>query len=392
MVLNEVLQKRGETIAQARALAETAAKENRDMTSEESAKYEAMNAEINRLGKDKERLEALSNLESENAQRSAPSLRPGVESASAAKDIRASKEYEQAFYARMRSSIPQVNAVLDSQSGSGGTLVPTVLEDQIVKKLLNFSPLRSICSVRQAATNAIIPVQATLPTASWVAEDGAYSESDPTFAPVDMFAYKLTSLAKVSEELLYDAVTDLGVELSDSVGNALAQAEEQAFIVGSGSGQPKGITLDAPTGITTTGAAISTLTTDNLIDLFHSLKKAYRPGSSWLLNDQVVAAIRKAKNNQNYIWQPGLVAGEPDQLMGAPVYVSDFMPTPAASAVIGIFGNFRYYRIQDRVGIGLQRLNELYSGNGQVGFRIYKRLDGKCVLSEAFTALKLAAS
>jgi HK97 family phage major capsid protein len=391
MILNEILQKRGETIAQARALVETAAKENREMTSEENAKYDAMNTEITRLGKEKERFEALSALESDNAHQATPSLRPGVDS-KAAGDKRSTKEYEQAFYARVRSNIPQFSAVLDSESNSGGTLVPTVLEDQIVKKLLNFAPLRSICQVRVAATNAIIPVQATLPTASWVAEDGAYSESDPTFAPVDMYAYKLTSLAKVSEELLYDAITDLGAELSDSFANSLAHAEEQAFVVGSGSGQPKGITLDAPAGIAASGATISTLASDDLISTFHSLKKQYRPGASWLLNDQVVAAIRKMKNTVNYIWQPGLTAGNPDMLLGAPVYVSDYMPAPAASAVIGVFGNFRYYRIQDRVGISLQRLNELYSGNGQVGFRIYKRLDGKCVLPEAFTNLTLAAS
>jgi HK97 family phage major capsid protein len=391
MILNEVLQKRGEVIAQMRTLTEKVAKENREMTSEENSQYDAMNVEITRLGKDKERLEALTALESDNARQTTPSLRPGVDSK--ATDKRSTKEYEQAFFASLRSRNPyEFSAVLDSQSGSGGTLVPTVLEDQIVKKLLNFAPLRSICQVRQAATNAIIPVQATLPTATWVAEDGAYSESDPTFAPVDLYAYKLTSLAKVSEELLYDAVTDLNAELSDSFANAIAHGEEQAFVVGTGSGQPKGITLDAPLGITASGAAISTLTSDNIIDTFHGLKKQYRPGASWLLNDQVVAAIRKMKNTVNYIWQPGLVAGNPDMLMGAPVYVSDYMPAPAASAVIGVFGNFHYYRIQDRVGIAIQRLNELYSGNGQVGFRLYKRLDGKCVLTEAFTSLVLAAS
>lgn len=391
MILNEVLQKRGEVIAQARALAESVAKENREMTSEETAKYDAMNVEITRLGKEKERFEALAALESDNGRQTTPSLRPGIESKSAT-DKRSTKEYETAFFARMRSSMPQYSAVLDEQSGTGGTLVPTILENEIVKKLLNFAPLRTICTVRQAATNAIIPVEATLPTATWTAEDGSYTETEPTFAPVDMYAYKLTALGKVSEELLYDAVTDITAELSDSFANAIAHAEEQAFVVGTGSGQPKGITLDAPAGITASGAAISSLQSDDLISTFHSLKKQYRPGASWLLNDQVVAAIRKMKNTVNYIWQPGLVAGEPDVLLGAPVYVSDYMPAPAASAVIGVFGNFRYYRIQDRVGISLQRLNELYSGNGQVGFRIFKRLDGKCVLPEAFTNLTLAAS
>lgn len=384
MNINEMLQERGRVIAQARALVDKAASENREMTAEETSQYEAMNAEINRIRAAVDRHEALSRIEAEQAQASAPSLRPAVEGVSGTTDIRATKEYTDAFFAMLRNPNASISAVLDSTSGSGGTLVPTVLEAEIVKKLVNVNVMRSIAQIRVSSGNAIVPVQATLPTATWGTENVTYGETEPTFAPVDFSAFKLKALAKVSEELLYDSIADLQAELSDSIGNAMGIAEESAFVAGSGTGQPKGIILDAPTGVTTVAA---TPTAEEFIDTFHSLKRAYRANSSWLLSDKTVAALRKLKNTANFYWQPGLQAGQPDLLMGRPVHVSDAMPAPAAGAKIGVFGNFNYYRIQDRVGISLQRLNELYAEDGQVGFRVYRRTDGKCVLTEAFSAM-----
>ena len=48
-----------------------------------------------------------------------------------------------------------------------------------------------------------------------------------------------------------------------------------------------------------------------------------------------------------------------------------------------LFGDFGFYWIADRVGISLLRLDELYAANGQVGFRMFQRTDGKVTLGEA---------
>lgn len=112
----------------------------------------------------------------------------------------------------------------------------------------------------------------------------------------------------------------------------------------------------------------------------------------WILNDATVKAIRKLKNGAgDYLWQPALKDGDVPTILGRPYFTSQFAPTIEAGAKVMAFGDFSYYWIGDRQGISFKRLNELYAGNGQVGFLASKRLDGKLVLPEAIKVLQMKA-
>ena len=124
------------------------------------------------------------------------------------------------------------------------------------------------------------------------------------------------------------------------------------------------------------------------MDLFYSLKAPYRKNAVWVLNDSTIKAIRKLKDNSGqYLWQPSLVAGTPDTILGRPVKTSAFMPAIGASQKTIAFGDFQYYWIADRQGRSFRRLNELYAANGQVGFLGTQRVDGKLILPEAIKVL-----
>lgn len=198
---------------------------------------------------------------------------------------------------------------------------------------------------------------------------------------------------KVSEELLNDSAFYLMSYLSDEFGRRLGNAEEQAFLTDNGTGQPTGILTDtngASAG--STAAKADTLTFDDLIDLFYSLKAPYRQNAVFLMNDDTVKAIRKMKDkNDQYIWQPSVQAGQPDRILNCPVYTSPFMPTLAAANKPVLFGDFNYYWIADRQGQTFKRLNELYAVTGQVDFLGSQRVDGKVVLPEAIKTLSMAA-
>lgn len=106
-----------------------------------------------------------------------------------------------------------------------------------------------------------------------------------------------------------------------------------------------------------------------------------------------VSALRKLKDsNGQYLWQPSLQAGQPDRLLGYEIYTSPYAPTLAAGALSIAFGDFQSYWIADRTGRTVQRLNELYSTNGQVGFVATERVDGKIILPEGIQLLKMKAS
>jgi len=237
-----------------------------------------------------------------------------------------------------------------------------------------------------------IPVNSAHGSASWKAEEAAYSTSDETFAEVQLRAYKASALIKVSEELLHDSAFPLDSFLATEFGRRLGKLEEEAFVVGTGSGQPTGVVGGSTLG--TTASATNAITVDEVTDLYYAIGRAYRSRASWLMKDSTVKALRKLKTgvsgDNTYLWQAGLRDGEPDTLLGRPVYVSEFMPAIATGEKAILFGDFSYYYIGDRNQMSMQRLVELYAANGQVGFRQFKRTDGKLALATAMYHLKLA--
>ena len=216
--------------------------------------------------------------------------------------------------------------------------------------------------------------------------------SDDVFGQTSLSAYKVGTAIKVSDELMNDAAFDMESYISREFGRRIGRKEEEAFFVGDGVGKPTGIfhtTGGAETGYTATGASI---TFDDMMELYHSLRSAYRKNAVWLLNDATVKAIRKLKDSTGqYIWQPSVVAGVPDMIMNRPYYTSSYVPALDTGAKAIAFGDMSYYWIADREGITFKRLNELYAMNGQIGFLASKRVDGKLILPEAVKVLEISA-
>ena len=189
-----------------------------------------------------------------------------------------------------------------------------------------------------------------------------------------------------------DSAFDLESYFSQEFARQISNAEEDAFVSGTGTDRPFGIFDEkegGEVGVTTAGA---TITADELIDLYHSLRAPYRKKAVWLLNDTTIQAVRKLKDeNKQYIWQPSLQVGLPDTLLGRPVYTTNSIPGVAAGAKVIAFGDLSYYWIGDRTGITFKRLNELYADRGQIGFLATKRVDARLVLPEAVKILQIKA-
>ncbi len=187
---------------------------------------------------------------------------------------------------------------------------------------------------------------------------------------------------------------NLEAYFSQEFGRRLGSKEEQAFLIGDGTGKPSGIfdaALGGETGVT--AASATAISADELIDLYYSLKNAYRSSAVWMMNETTVKAIRKLKDaNGNYLWAPGLKDGETDTLLGKKLLTSVYIPELATGNRTIAFGDFSNYWIGDRQGISFKRLNELYAVTGQVGFLATQRVDGRLVMREAVKLLKQKAT
>jgi HK97 family phage major capsid protein len=64
------------------------------------------------------------------------------------------------------------------------------------------------------------------------------------------------------------------------------------------------------------------------------------------MHGQAVKDVRNFKDSTgNCLWRPSVKEGEPDRILGRPIYTSVYMPTIAAGAKTVLFGDFAYYWI-----------------------------------------------
>lgn len=387
MTLAELRQRRGELVTQQRQLLDA---NPEGLSGEQTEQYDRIESDLRDLEGQIGRVEQLT--ERERTLAAAPAPRH-LEQPGAERHGRESGEYRQAFESYLRGQNFDHRA-LDEYTApgtAGGYLVPEQWQARIIEALPQENIMRQLCRVSSTSTVTNVPVVTSEGAAAWTAEAGAYGETDDVFGTFQIDAHKATRIIKVSEELLADNTYNLESHLARSFARSFGRLEETAFVVGTGSGQPTGFTGSATVGVTT--AAADAITSDELLTHYHKLRGVYRDRAVWLMHDNTALVIRKLKNavSGDYMWQPGLQAGQPDRLLGRPVFTSAAMPEIAATKKVIAFGDFSYYGIWDRGARSFMRLNELYAANGQVGFLAMERVDGKLELAEAIQMLVMHA-
>lgn len=397
--INELRTRRAKAWEQTKAFLDSHRSDKGILSAEDTQTYERMEQEIVDLGHEIERQERLDAMEREMAAPvSAPITSKPDNSKSDTKTGRASDAYKTAFWNQIRSKnmmTPELkNALQEGVDSEGGYLVPDEYEHTLVMGLEGANVIRAHAHVFTTSNGVHkIPVVASKGTASWIDEEGAYTESDDVFGQEQIDAHKLGTIIKVSEELITDSVFDLEQYFTAEFARRIGSKEEEAFLVGNGVKKPTGLlneTGGAQLGVT--AASATAITADELIDLYYSLKSPYRKNAIWILNDSTIKAIRKLKDGSGqYLWQPAIKDGEVNTILGKPYFTSSYAPEIGSAAKSILFGDLNFYWIGDRQGITFKRLNEKYADMGQIGFLASKRVDAKLILPEAVKYLQQKA-
>ncbi len=384
----ELTEKRAKAWETAKAFLD--AKRNADgfVSAEDAATYEKMEADVQNLTAEIERLARQQAIDDKLAQATSTpiTMQPNAQmETESAKPFRERAAYKNAMVDALRTNFRKVSDVLqEGVDADGGYLVPVEYDNRLIQVLEEENIMRALATKITTSGEHKINIAATTPAALWVEEGGALTFGDATFDQKFVDSHKLHVAIKVTEELLYDSAFDLEKYILTQFGKALANAEEDAFLNGDGKGKPYGV-FDTTTGGTKAGNLAADIKADDIFDLIYKLKRPYRKGASFIMNDKTIAQIRKLKdNNGQYLWQPSLVAGEPDQIAGYKVRTSAYAPENAIS-----FGDYSYYNIADRGARSFKTLNELFAGNGMVGFVAKERVDGLLLLPEAVQILNL---
>jgi HK97 family phage major capsid protein len=302
----------------------------------------------------------------------------------------------------LRNALPPERKALVGDT-TGAYLIPEDLEAEILRAVPQINTIRNYCRVRPTSRDKVGIRSLTEVSVGWgKLETGtAITESTPTPSKDTIYVEDLYGLTKVGEDELDDTDANLAAILADSFSVAIANEEAKQFAVGRGHtsySEPDGVAVDA-TILASYKRDLTTADTmipDDVIKTMYALGSQYKTGSVLLMNKATELALRVYRPAVAsgyygpYLWQPSLLAGQPNNFDGFPVVNQDDMHY-AADAVDGInviFGNFRLgYMILERQGLMLQRLNELYAEAGLVGFKVHKRVGGGVIRPAAFYGL-----
>lgn len=409
--IKRLREERAKLWEQAKALLDAAESEDRSLTGEEEQTYERLTAEIDELGERVKRMEELVAREQAAAEvRNEAVARPNERTQG---DRQVEDDLRRFLKGEVRSltfDLRDARVVVDHRSGryevrdllkgaaaTGGATVPTGFIPRLMEHLVEESGIRRTnAEVITTDSGEDLPFPRTTShgSAALVAEGAAIPENDPAFTQVVLKAYKFGTLVQVSSELIADTAVDLLGYVARASGISLGQAIGQYFVTGTGTNQPEGVQPGAAVGKQGAAGQTTTVTGDDLIDLYHSLVSGYRGRGFWFMLDATLAKVRKLKDAQNqYIWQPGLQAGIPDSLLGRPVITDPNMPAMAANAKSILFGDFsRYYVIRDVATLRFDRSDEYAFGNDLVTFRALIRTDGRVADPNAVKAYQNSAT
>lgn len=325
--------------------------------------------------------------------------RPGATVETKAAPEKAEAKAFTGFLRHGREALPadEVKALRVADDTTGGYLAPDQFVAEVIKGIVEISPVRQAAKVGStAAGSVILPKRTGRPTASWVGEVETRPETGSTYGQVEIPVHEAACHVDVSLRLLEDAAVNIESEVASDLAEEFGRLEGSALVNGNGVKKPVGFMSDPGVGYTATGnaATLGTAQADTLIGFIYAMPAFYRNAGVWMMNGTTLAALRKLKDGQgNFLWQPSFRDGEPETILGRPVIEAPDMPDIGNAAEPIAFGDFaRAYRIYDRVSLSLMRDPYSQATNGLVRFHARRRLGAGVVLPDAIRKLRCATS
>lgn len=392
-IADRLMERRAALITQAQEVAQLGVTEDRDLTIEEQTRFDQMMAEVDALHK---RAEAIADGEKrgKDLDESFRRLVPGA--VEDKREERDSKRFESWAREARLGDIFEVSPIRGAEaraitaargqelragmSASGG-----VGDDAVYGRLWQYAIAQSY--ILQSGVEVInttdgntlpFPV-ATVHAAtddSAVAANAAITEADSTVTTVNLAVSKYGFVSLVPTELVQDATFDLegyiGRNAGRQLGRRVSQVAAAALIADF---TTAGVTGPVGTSVSLGDQSTVGEGTDLLVDLYHSVLPEYRTGAAFLMADPTAAAVRKLKSTSTgeSVWQGALVAGDPDMLLGKPVYIVPELPSMAADAKPIYFGDVSALKVRIAGGIRFERSNEYAFNSDQVAFRALVR-------------------
>lgn len=275
------------------------------------------------------------------------------------------------------------NAMSTTTGSEGGFTVPKEVAAMVIDRLKAFGGMRELAEILTTDSGSELTFPGSDGTAEVgeiVGENADVAEQDIAFNSTVLNPYMYSSkLLALPLQLIQDSGIDIVSFVINRLATRIARIQNLHFTIGTGTGQPFGVIPRAGAG--KNGATGQTLTVvyDDLVDLKHSVNRAYRQNARYMLNDLTVATVSKLKDTTGRpIWVPSVDSIVPDTLLGFAVAINDDVPVMAAGAKSIAFGDFSKYAVRDVAGTTTMRRfdDSPFARKAQAGFCGWQRSGG----------------
>lgn len=300
-----------------------------------------------------------------------------------------------ATYLRMGDRTPaeELRALTVSSDPQGGYLAPAEMSTEFIRDLNEFSPVRTVASIRSTGSPSVIyPKRTGITNAKWRGETQPQEGSEPGFGQAEIAVKEVNTFVEISNALLADSAGQAEQEVRLALSEDFGGKEGAAFVNGDGVLQPEGFMKNTLIGHFPNGHATN-LSADALIKLLYSIPASYRNRGVWAMNGTTLGTVRTLKDGQgNFLWQPSYQAGQPETLLGRPVVEMLDMPNIAADAFPIIYGDFSGYRIVDRIGLSTLVNPYTLATHGMTIIHAARRVGGGVLQPAKFKKLRMATN
>jgi HK97 family phage major capsid protein len=377
--INRQVEARARAWGEAKSLLDHAAAEGRDLTATEQEQYDRISADLDERTAAIEKLTADMQREARAAEIRVPEVQ-----------VTSEKSDNDMLRSLVRGEMRSVTFEKRQMTTvNNGGVVPQGFYEVLQEQLRYTGPFGNEAVGYTILTTAggediKVPTQTAFSAATATAEAAAFAVSNPTTSFLTLRAHKFGTLITVSRELLEDTGINLVDFLGRQAGNAVGQIVNTKLAIGTGTVEPQGIVTASGSGVTGGTAVTGAFTTDNLIDLVHSVDSEYasKPSAAFQMRRATLSALRKLKDGEGrFIYDP--TQGTQALLLGYPVFENPHVPAVALSAKSVIFGDLSSYHVRQVGGVEIARSDDAFFTTDLVAFRVSIRLDGNLGQADA---------
>jgi HK97 family phage major capsid protein len=292
------------------------------------------------------------------------------------------------------------NAFSTTVPSEGGYLLPETLRAQLLEIALETSIVRPRAMVIPMETMRVpIPMVDSTSNvdsvfggivAYWTEEGAALQESSASFGRVVLDSKKLTALTHVPNELISDSPISFQAFIDRKFPQALAFYEDDAFMNGSGAGEPHGF-LNSPAAISITaesGQPADTIVWENLVKMYARMLPSSHGRAVWVASHdtfpELATMALSVGTGGSAIWLNNGQEGPPMTILGRPVLFTEKCPALGGAGDIN-YVDLDYYLVGDRQVMSAMSTPHYRFGNDQTSYRIIQRVDGRPWIQSAIT-------